>query len=421
MAISVNPGNFSGLAQLAGTQFRPYADEIAAKREATAQQGALARQKMLLQGGQSLLQMAQQDKRAGERMALAERAAARDDARFEAQQGIAERKLDLEAQRMEHARIMQQEKLSMQKLLADKKENISAMGAFATNARLKMEDAGDPEEAKSLQDDFIDQAIDNKFIEKEEGAKLKKLPISKFKDALDFQIMKLGKVREYYNIKGKLDKAEGKGAQGGMTITRPDGTTIQIAEPTAPVKTQLQKDIIDRTQALKELAPIRQNFNKEYLTYRGQAGLEASKMAEKAEGIPIVGDVLGGVAGALTGRDPKDREKFVSDATSYLNAVERFFQQRYRKPITGAQAAINELKVLRKSFLSGDMSPSEFQGALDSIVQNYAGEADFKKNVLQEGVDTTTQDQLIQNTIQHYKQKGWTDQQIQDALKARGY
>lgn len=403
MALNINPPNFGALTALAGNRIGnlslPIPGSLGVKQAA-----------LMMQGMNSMLarrQMDQQDAARADRMDLANRQMSMMD--------IANREMSLREKAKAEKSRLEQEKLSMAKLMDEDHKDIQAKGAFATTSRIAMEQAKTPEEAASTKQEIIQEAVANKYLSDDEAKAASQMPISRFKNMLDYKIIQLGKVND---LKSIMSSYKQERQQGKVTV-RPDGTVEVNSEPTSSVKTQLQKDVIDRSQALKELAPIREDFRKNYFTFKGQAGLEASKLAEKAEGIPGLEQVANYAARSITGKGSDARQQYIHDATSYLNAVERFFQQRYRKPITGAAAAVAELKDLRKSFLSGDMSPSEFQGALDSILQSYAGEKEFKQNVLREGVPVSDAD--LSATRNAYRQKGWTDSQIDAALKAKGY
>jgi len=185
----------------------------------------------------------------------------------------------------------------------------------------------------------------------------------------------------------------------------------QLELDTIRAVTELQKDVINKEDALRNLASLREDFKTNYFTYPGQIGLSASKIAEKTQGIPGVDLAANNIAEGLTGMDAKGREQYIQNATKYVNSIEQFFNT-YRKEITGAGAGLDEIKLLKKSYLNGDMAPSEFLGALDQIMNKSIGESEFKKNILNKGIDVTSN----QGLINYLKEKGYSDAQIYQAI-----
>jgi hypothetical protein len=65
----------------------------------------------------------------------------------------------------------------------------------------------------------------------------------------------------------------------------------------------------------------------------------------------------------LTGELSEEQTKALKQYTAFTNSVEQAFNQ-YRKEITGAAAAVAELKTLKESMFNTKMSPSQFEAAL---------------------------------------------------------
>ncbi len=121
------------------------------------------------------------------------------------------------------------------------------------------------------------------------------------------------------------------------------------------------------------------------------------------------------LAKVLTGKNKEERADFIEKRSQYINNIEQVFNT-YKKEITGAAAGEKEIDQLRASFLNGDMSPSEFMGAMDQVVSKYKSESDINKSTLNNGVNTTMDDGLRQ----HFKQNGKTDAEIDQWFKNRG-
>lgn len=284
--------------------------------------------------------------------------------------------------------------LETAQLLKKGPEKIQEMGQFTSKSRLALETVKSGREFKELQSEILQEAVKNDYIEPEDYDKLMKLDPPRFKKAMDFKILQLAKVNN------KL---------GEQLVGQEQREALK-----ASAETQVQKDVIDSEQLVKEIKNIQDGYNPKYFTWKGRAGLNASKIAEKAKGIWGVEDLTDYAAEELTGKSPKERAKYLRKATTYLNSVEQFFQ-KFRKKITGAQAAVQELNQLRSAFLSGDMAPSEFRGALDQISRKANEELQYNKEILRKGgID-------VRATRQYYRDKGWSDERIDAALKKGGF
>ncbi len=167
--------------------------------------------------------------------------------------------------------------------------------------------------------------------------------------------------------------------------------------PTSTTTSQVQSDLVNAQKDWQPIAEMEQKFNSEYFTDLGQIGISAVAQAERKKGIPVVGKALQFAADKLTGKSREEQKQFVVDATKYINNMEQFFN-RYRKQITGSAAAIQEIQMLRKSYVNKELSESQFIGALQGIKERYLYETDFYKNVLTKGVDVTPGTQPNTNT-----------------------
>lgn len=438
MALDLAPPNYGALASLAGNNnahlnlpvpgaLGLQALQLMQTQKAQQQQAVLEQMRLAQQG-----QMAQQQQDYQNRQLTQQGLLGQSDLAFKQQQAgiqnsLDQTKNDLMSQQLQQTGnfqqgdldvrnkqlALEQSQLDMTKLLSDTKQSLQQKGAFATYAKMAMDNAKTPEEAQQIRTAVLNEALSNGFVSENEAKAASQMPISQFKNSLDYKIMQYGVVKDYKDMK---DAEKTNNNQTSFSVG-PDGSIQYTQAPTSTTESKVQKDLLDREEALKQLGPIREEFNKQYFTYPGQIGLGASKFAEKTQGIPGVGWLADKAAQTLTGgKSEEDRAAYIQNATAYLNKVEQFFQQKYRQPITGAAAAESELKDLRKQFLSGDMSPSEFQGSLDAILQNYTSDAEFKKNVLNKGIDVTPQDNGLQNYL---KSKGYSDSEINDYLKGK--
>ena len=443
MAIDIQAPNLSGLTAIAGKSAplnltptgalglqalqQRQANEAALRASALEkmqlqQQGELALRSQNIQRQALALQAQQQDRQgllANREIELKQKQLGMQGSQFQDEMGLKQQQLaqqgmlgqgalDVDKQRL----FQEQQRDMMAKLMSDKKEAIQEKGAFASYGLIAMKQAKSPEEAAQIRTAILDEAVAKKYMSPEEAKRNAQIPISQFNIGLGAQLINIGAAKDY---KDAMDANKPQHPSGQTIIKQADGTEIIMNEPTKSVTSEVQKDLKDRELALQKLAPIRNEFKENYFTYKGQADVGMSKIAEKSEGIPGLEFITDKVAGAMTGKDKKERAAEIRDMTKYVNAVEQFFQGDYRKPITGAGAGLDEIKDLRRNFINGEMSPSEFAGALDQVVQKYTSEAEFNKNILKEGLDVSP------DLVRQYKQlpqyKDWSEEKIQRAIQ----
>ena len=297
--------------------------------------------------------------------------------------GVQQAELMRKAQKDQQDAAHKQMAMNIKQLAGLKKEKLNERGAIAVSAKLAMDQVTDPQQAELLRNETIKEFISEGHISKEYGEQLRKLPIPAYKRALDVAILETNKASEYKAMR------EEKGGSGSETIIQSDGTIIHRNTPNKPTEAKVEKDIIAGQAALKELKNISNLYSKEYLTYRGKAGARLISEAEKFEGVPGLEQLSQGAANLVTGKTKEEQGKFLGDRTKFNNSVDQYFQLKYRGPVTGAAAAIKELGPLKKSFLSGEMSPSELIASIDLIANRTSNEVEANKAILNEGINTT--------------------------------
>jgi len=277
-------------------------------------------------------------------------------------------------------------KLEMIQLKDKKTDEINTMGAFATTARLSMDKVKDPADARTLQLSILDDAVKSKYLTADQAKQMRNMPVSSFKNALDFKIMQLNKVAEYKAMNDIQNPKENGKSSGGMEIVAPDGTIVKMQGLTTPTQTENQKNLITNEKNTTQFEQLEKDYDPAFFTYKNQAGAKLSKEAEKTGDIPVVGAATDLLANAVTGMDKEQRGQFLEKRTKYMNNLEQMFNA-YKHDITGAAAGEKELEMIRKSVLNGEMSPSEAKGALEQIKVKYKAESDLYKKNLGQGLN----------------------------------
>ena len=135
-------------------------------------------------------------------------------------------------------------------------------------------------------------------------------------------------------------------------LFKPVGTTVNVNTGDIPLTSQqtskVQEKVRSGIASIEGLKSLADSYSDEYLTYAGKGKKFLLNLADKA-GIPI----------------DEESKKYIEGFTSFITQAEQTFNA-YRHEITGAAAAFSELQYLKKSFLSGDMGPTEFKAAFNS-------------------------------------------------------
>lgn len=308
-------------------------------------------------------------------------------------------------------------KLEMIQLKDKKKDEIDAMGAFAVNGRMAMNSVKDPNDARVMQLEILNEAEKSGYIDKNMAKQMRNMPVSSFKNALEFKILQLDKVKEYQAMNEIQNPKQKAGASSSsLEIVQPDGTVVKMQGLNNSTQSETQKNLMSSEKALTQFEQINKDYDPAYFTYANQAGAKLSKEAEKSSGIPGVSQGTEFLANLTTGMDKEERSKFLAKRAGYMNKVDQMFNT-YKKEITGAAAGEKEIEQLRASFLNGNMSPSEFKGSLEQVVSKYKTEANQYKNALGSGIEVNSKTDYFRQGL---KAKGYSDDEINAFLKSKG-
>ncbi len=214
-----------------------------------------------------------------------------------------------------------------------------------------------------------------------------------------------------------------------ISVTTPDGQTLTVTSGVTGASNlgrratgRIEEDLLNGEGALLRLQDIRENLDLDALTFFGKAEGAALAFLEKS-GLTL----------------SQAQKEVLGQRRAFVNAVEQNFNI-YRKNITGAAAAIKELEVLRESFLSSDLSPTEFKAEFDRYVGAIKRSQRLLRRIRREGLDkpfgqqmdllfTTGQDDNIEQrgaeVTTALQGQGLAGQNLQDAvldqLIAEGY
>lgn len=146
--------------------------------------------------------------------------------------------------------------------------------------------------------------------------------------------------------------------------------------PTKPTTNRLQSDVIDTQSQLGRLQGIKDSYSREFLQASGKVKGSIYK----------IGDYLNLPLEKLPGLSEDDKKKFLGQRTEFVTRTEQLFNL-YRKEITGAAAAIQELDRLKKSMLNVDMTPMEFEHAYNAFEKELKRTIRLRNKFMRQGFD----------------------------------
>tara|TARA_B100002003_G_scaffold241756_1_gene263859 strand:- start:327 stop:1568 length:1242 start_codon:yes stop_codon:yes gene_type:complete len=177
----------------------------------------------------------------------------------------------------------------------------------------------------------------------------------------------------------------------------------------------LEGGVVSDADLFQRAAALTKTYDPEFLTYRNQGEAWLTKQAEKL-GVSV----------------DDARKQMLKDRTKFIQGVEGMFNA-YRKEITGAAAAVQELERLKKAFINMDMSPSEFEAGLEFFLDESRRALRLKRKLLREGVSGADiggmlddlflggADDNWKDRAAELRQNDMTPEQAIEQIKAEGY
>lgn len=159
----------------------------------------------------------------------------------------------------------------------------------------------------------------------------------------------------------------------GISLTTAAGDVIEIGgEPRQGADKKVIRDeqtkVINAANTVKRLDQIKFLVKPEYFTYQSALGAKYDRVKSK-----------------LGGKLSKDDLANLQGRRRLVNAIDQEFNQ-YRKEITGAAAAIQELERLKESFINSDLSYPEFQAAFEEYRAKQVRSMRIAQDILKSGI-----------------------------------
>ena len=171
-------------------------------------------------------------------------------------------------------------------------------------------------------------------------------------------------------------------AQLTITGRTPEDVKSGVSEFTDKEFRAVRDDIINSRGKLKVLEGITDESIDTYLSFLGKGLAGTGRTLSSFSGLG--GDVLNDFIKNRTGLD---LQEFAGEQGLLFGDLENYFNQK-RHDITGAAAAISELRELRKGILSGETSPAVAKAKIAQILQRERDSQEMNFTLLkQNGLD----------------------------------
>jgi len=223
----------------------------------------------------------------------------------------------------------------------------------------------------------------DKFIKEEEKDKITYKNITYTDDKGNTQTQMVG-----FNEQGKSFSETGQpiilpdDAQITITGRTEQDVSSGISEFTPKEFRAVRDDIISSRSKLKVLEGITDESIDTYLSFLGKGLAGTGKTLSSFSGLG--GDFLNDFIKERTGLN---LQEFAGEQGLLFGDLENYFNQK-RHDITGAAAAISELKELRKGILSGETSPAVAKAKIAQIIQRERDSQEMNFTLLkQNGLD----------------------------------
>lgn len=210
------------------------------------------------------------------------------------------------------------------------------------------------------------------------------------------EVTKMQQERDKAKAEGRdADAEQLDSALSAKTNVSKEGTKSTLTKAEA---SRLQEALRLAENSAEELAVLKESVDKEADKVLGLSGTIDTALAEGAD--------------FLFSGDISERDKAQLQAvTGIIDRAEQWFQTDWRKPITGASAAIGELKQLRESVISGKFSkgPTRFKQQLNTILTKFERSIERDRQRLRDnGYDVSTKKQLpsFEQAEQYMRSKG---------------
>ena len=171
---------------------------------------------------------------------------------------------------------------------------------------------------------------------------------------------------------------------GKLTPTGPLDALGLNQNLTKAERSRVQQALRSQEEQIGKISDIGKLFAADYLTYTGKAASEIGRWMDKW------GEIGSWANNLQQKASGEDLVQFNKDRVRFKNKTEQLFM-KWKHDVTGAQATVQEISILRGIFLNSDLGPEEFKGELEGFLQDAIEKANMQREQLTEGLSTEQQ------------------------------
>lgn len=246
-----------------------------------------------------------------------------------------------------------------------------------------------PEDREAFDHAFVQRGVSAGVISDKDGAAFLSAPVEQRAGMAKMDYLLTEKASEL----AKLQNPSGTG--GTINVTTSDGTQINYSPLAKGAMGSTQQDAITKQKQAATLDQIEKKVTElqndpetaNIFTRKGNLDYDMSVSGEYNKSIPVYGSVVNAAANLVTGKDDKQREKYIEKTDEVRTMVTQLFNA-YRKDITGAAASEQELARLEKAYLNNNMSASQYVARMKVIRNQGLRELGIDKEAMSKGIET---------------------------------
>lgn len=146
---------------------------------------------------------------------------------------------------------------------------------------------------------------------------------------------------------------------------------VNIGLGSKAAKGKVEKSLVSDVELVSKLDTIMDSYSEDYLTFFGRGYGNLSEFMDKAN------------------LSTPDQKKFLAGRKKFQQGVDQIFNA-YRKEITGAAAAVQELEALKTTMMNSELSPTQFEASYNQFRNALETSIAVRAELLRNGIDLNT-------------------------------
>ena len=440
MSFNINPGNFSGLAAMAGNVI----GNLGLPTPHPASNGAGDLMKGLAGGLSQLqnhslkekkLEMAQQQ--LGNKDAATQERLRMSQERIDQRGSLADMKMEFEKKKLDVQQRLKSSETEAKKRMQMTKEDLHTRTTASAQFLNELKQAETPEQERMIIENNLNSAKESGIIDNDEYSKMWKAPTNEVSQILMSEIIMNDKILDRGLVKSKAPAERGKKEASTPTVqTDSDGaSSIPFVKLETTTKKDVENEQIKTNDSLNQLDRLTSQYKKDYLGAGGQLKRKVLGIRDYASTSPILGSTV---------ELDDDQKKWLHNYSDF-SANAKSIALQVIKDASGLSYTDKQLEFMKQVVPDPEVdSPSIFEGKLDGMKNRLESIKGIKEGLIKQGVKLGTKeyedkwiteakttmlsdqkgasevDPKIQRTIEHYKNQGYSEDEVRSKLKEQG-